>query len=501
MLTREINSRTFGKLGPYNQVQSGLYRSQSGRVYIMGQGRVGGKGEGHLFLDAMCDRFGYQIPVPTIILCDDVFGLPSLPLEGNHQFPPLDQEIVAYVLDIARMIGMPREVVFRSSDVIEDQFCQTAAGIFHSMLAVFDSTDEYYRDVFLQKLHRVASSVMRDDSLVYHAVHGYQTLEPIAILIQKLVGSYWLQGFQDSSFGPHLAGIMNTATPGLIKFSSVLGLGETAVGPAGAGDFIVYDDQGEEILDIDGNRTESMFFSNGGTTSISTGNLSFRQYGSARLCNSRVPMEALLPVAKQLQAEVGQPLDFEWAWVKGEPVYLLQIRPLRQKLAFFPRPEVASQNVLLNTEWAMGQGSTTVSQLIVVDQRQARECFWGDILVDMNKQYPGSLLLFLVDEQNAGYGIGYSTVARSKAVVIANNSARSREHGSGLQHLALNLHDEGRILLYTEGYQIGDKLMGQGELLEEKNDLFGQGATVKVFQLRQPITVAADDEHAWGMIF
>jgi hypothetical protein len=467
----------------------------------MGEGRVGGKGEGHLFLDTMCDRFGYQIPAPTVILCDDVFGLPALPLEDNHRFPPLDQKIVARVLDVARMVGMPSEVALRSSAVIEDQLGQTAAGIFHSELACYEPTNDFYREAFLRKLQTVASSVMGGNSLVYHDVHGYQTLEPIAILMQRLVGSYWLKGFHDDYFGPHLAGVMNTATPGLIKFSAVLGLGNTAVGPSGAGAFIVYDDQGKEILDIDGNITESMFFSNGEAMPISMLNTSFRQYGIASLLYDRTLMEALIPVAQQLQAEVGQPLDFEWAWVKGERVYLLQVRPLKPKLAYLPKPEVASQDVLLDAKWVMGQGTATISQLIVVDPRQARACFWGDILVDINKRYPGSLMLFLVDEQNAGHDIRYSTLARSKAVVIANNPARSREHGSGLQHLALNLHDEGGILLYTESYQIGDRLMGQGELIEERTDMVGDGATVKVFQLSQPLTVAADDEHAWGMIF
>lgn len=500
MTTRSINSRFYGNLGVFRQIAPKLYRNESGRTYLLGEGSVGGKGEGHIFLDRICDRHCFSVPAPTIIVCNDFPGLPPVPLtaERKRQYPKIASDTVKAIIDVARSTGLPKELIMRSSAVIEDQMGQTAAGIFRSLSASLDFTRDtvpaFEITDFAGKINEVAASLTGADSLAYHELRGLLELTPLALLLQPMIGSYW---FNNELYGPHLSGIMNTATPGLVKMATVVGLGEVAVGPAGAGVFCAYSYNGEVQKYQAGLPRFSTFSRRGKPDVVSLFDINFRSVHN-RILDDETAGEQLVPLAVKISEEVGMPLDFEWAWVKGEPVHLLQVRPLKTKQKSFPKPQVSQSQKLLETEWAIGQGEATINHVIIADEREG--VLFRHLIGETAKRYSDNLLLLLRDEQNPANGIKYSTYCWSKAVILADCQA-DRFSGSGLQHLALNIHDEAKIVLYAEGDNFKRTLEKEGKLVEEIPAPYdGQGA-IKVYALNQSVKVAADDENGWGMVY
>lgn len=498
-MIRTIISRTWGRSFDFQEIGPKLYASPSRRVYLIGDGLVGGKGEGLIFLDSVCDRFRFQIPDKSLIACNDFFELPEAPLKTNPIKDQLNQVKIKLLIDTIRQLGFPSTLAIRSSAAIEDQLGQTAAGIFHTSLGNFEFADRWGTMNFAREVQQVIKSAYSSNATTYHDIRGYQTMPPLAIIIQSLVGNCWLQSIP-TYFAPHFSGIFNTATPEKIKFAVVVGFGNATVANTGAGLYLAFDRQGNTVDIREGLRKADSFLD------LKGGQLVDLFY--INLCDSQHHMKAhlydlnidnpLLPIIKLLQQETGFPLDGEWAIMRDKPPYIHQLRPISQKMESFPKPKIAPEQVVFEESWAIGQGEKTIDTLIVADATRGE--YVDPAILELTKKYPRNMLVYLSDLPDPSSQLTYHLFARSPVGCLVSFSNKERWHGSGLQHFALNFRDEEKLFLYSEDRTLPNRLSALGQLIDSRNGPMW-GNKTNVYYLAEPIRVAADDEVPWGMIF
>ncbi|MBI5701308.1 hypothetical protein HZC34_05650 [Candidatus Saganbacteria bacterium] len=117
MAFRVITSEIYGNLGRFERVRPGLFRSESGRVHVLGNGNPNGKGEGTLFLDhaKYTDAVtGYDVP-RSLVVCDDYFGIHPQSVAPPTLVTEFDQRKLDDIFLTLAELKFRNELAMRSS--------------------------------------------------------------------------------------------------------------------------------------------------------------------------------------------------------------------------------------------------------------------------------------------------------------------------------------------------------------------------------------------------
>jgi hypothetical protein len=508
---RVITSKVYGELGRFAATRRpNLYRSPSGRVLVLGEGALGGKGEGTLYLDKAADEMGFRVPGHSLVVCNDHFGIPTLP---KHRVRELDPKKSQELMGILGEEKFPARLAIRSSSVMEDQPGHTAAGLFTT----------HYHDPQRSKgdlwtdLVDVLNSNYAEGALIYQRSRGVVDIPPLPVIIQELVGSE----FKHASmfFFPAMAGVVNTASPGRIKVATMAGFGRLAV--KGFGLLHIFDlslaliEESEHFLSCD--------VMEGGEEKVNPNDRKIEIYHDDGICTMRrlTPLiqSKLAQIAIQLQARIGFPLDIEWALASEgtDHPHLLQVRPLKPKQSL-PKPAILPAEVIFETSEVHGQARHPFSHVIMVDCRTLGIPDAGQ-LERISSFYPDNILMFIghIDQEAP---INVSIVfPHTRAVILcdkASDGSYYYEHRAmarlfqgptprltALQHTALFCADEEKLILYKKsGWE--EFILKIREIARSKEVIISDilsGLKIEVFVLPEPHTIAGSDEDGWGIVY
>ncbi|OGC07894.1 hypothetical protein A3F86_03120 [candidate division WOR-1 bacterium RIFCSPLOWO2_12_FULL_45_9] len=492
--TRNLSSEIYGQLGTFRQLEwSDLWQSESGRVYLLGNGGVGGKGEGAIFLDRTSEELGFMVP-RTLIVCEDFFRIHPQPVENPALLGDLAPQSVSDIIKLLQKLGFSQFLAFRSSAPIEDQIGQTAAGVFSTRFNAKPGDDSAS---FGRNLLEVYNSTYSDVAAAYYQRRGNLKIPPLSVIIQELVGNDWT--YPPSSFFPALAGIVNTASPNKTRVVTVRGFGLTAVSIAGLGITHTFNhDLG--LIGKEGVLPQIYYVdkSEGGMASADA----LPPY-SGRDPQSFIERD-LAKLGLSIQKRIGHPVDVEWALGEDSRPYLLQVRPVKPKAGIVPKPKTSAENILLNTNDVIGRGSKTFNHAIIADLNFEARLPEQDIK-ELFSSYPDALFIYIADVNSRFTPQDLRKLILlygAQAVIVIDRGGEFHKFGSGLQHIALNAADEDTLLLYFAGNTIPDNLVKNlGRRVREIS--FGSTGEdgLEVYKLFQPLYVAADDEYKWGMVY
>ena len=504
-----IDSKTFGKLGPFQQVRYGLLRSESSRIYLLGGGSFGGKGEGVSFLDQVKTNgptFGYSVP-RALILREEYSAIKPQEVGARPIRVELGRLKAEELIGTLKELDFSPELAIRSSAQVEDQIGQTAAGRFATEFHASPLDSEVSKNQFIYKLSRVYNSAYSENALRYWQRGGFTEIPPLSIVIQEVVGNN--SEYCPTYFLPALSGIVNTSSRTVVKISTVLGLGLSAVGDAGLG--ILHK---LPILEDGLSVSHNMNYHDG---ELNTANLfcldretggalqlvheaAVRLFPENKLDKIRWTFPGrqmgLSGMSLSFEQLLGLPVDIEWAsGIKGEPS-LVQIRPI-QKREIISRPQIKREDKIIQSDDVLGYGEKTISHVIYVDYPH------GNVPEEEIKRlcakYRSNMVIVRTDvTANTNFMIRERIFPYTEVVVVSDY-VRGEWHvtGTGMQHFALDLADEGKIFIYTDK---SVKLFrnNRGNLIEETDRRLGG---MSVYGFDRPIRVAADDAFGWGMVY
>lgn len=485
---RVITSKIYGDLGRFTATRRpNLHRSPSGRVYVLGQGALGGKGEGTLFLDQAADSMGFRVPGRSLVVCDDYFGIPA---RDEHAIGELDPQKSRELMDILGEENFPARLAIRSSSVMEDQPGHSAAGRF---LTKYHDTQGPKSDLAADLLE-VINSNYEAAALFYQRSQGMANIPPLPVIIQELVGNEF--EYAPRYFFPALSGIINTASPGKIKVATVSGLGVAAVG-------------GRGLLHTF-NHSLAMPERRGGVPNFIEAIIDGRETRFDSKERAKETVERLSPatqkelarIALKLQREISAPLDIEWALDReGNTPHLLQVRPINPKQRI-PKPDISTDRTLLLTSKVVGQASCVFNHICVLDSPG----FFGypdNQLLKKLESYPDSILICRILVTEITPRVLSRILPYIKALVVLDYF-QEHFHGTGLDHIALFAADEKKVILYS-GEEVGflDQLIRRAKLIEKTSLTSVNEAKdiLRIFELPEPHTIAGSDEDGWGMVY
>ncbi len=484
-----------------------MYRSESGRIYILGNGPLGGKGEGSLFLDRVCDEIGFKIPSPALIVCNDFPQIPEQPVDRPVFIRGLrttgENAPFVGLLAALELAKMRFPAAMRSSfPEIEDRLGSTAAGILSTFF--FDSYKfETGRDpedsIFYKRTGRFYNSAYQPPAAAFCDARGFKAIPPLSAVFQPLIG-YRVRG-KNGLFMTPFSGIVNTATENRIKVCTVSGFGLSAVGSAGLGITRVYDEQ-TNFLSTYGVLTAPLYINmRSGAFEMET-NEEWRAPSTWIYEHDcpEIPLR-LAEIGKRLSEKAGSAMDSEWVYRSYDDLYFHQTRPVRPKAQSIPRPAPNTEKVFFETCDVLGQNTASVSHVIIrmEGSRFAPKSSRKD-LQELDKSYPGSLLICTasIGGWSQKSRLFYDMWARAKAAIIIDRESIHRS-GSGLQHLALTCMDDEKVLLYARDSKLIKTIESLGKLIEAREEDYPAG--VYVYEMPEPLTISADDENGWGMIW
>ena len=507
MTIRKLTSRTWGDLGELRLVQPKLYQSASGRAFLLGSD-PGGKGEGLFCLDKTLKIISsLDAPPRFLVLGKDVSGLPHYSLTGLPGKIDLSPATIVKVINTINEIGFSHTLAIRSSAQVEDQIEHTAAGVFRTEFHGLPLVDEDSIRSFIDKLEAVYASAYSEKAVRFWKWLGYTEIPPLSVIIQEVAGKQW--EYAPRYFLPAISGIANTASRKEVKVATVLGLGPSAVGERGLGILHKF------AIEEDGRGI--------GETRMHRGNLNLSdiyaldlESGNAANISGEVashffPVEYLIklkdnfPVIQLIAAgysqyfekTTGHPVDIEWASRNGTDLSLVQIRPISKK-ATIAKPEVAPENIILNSRGVFGQVQKEYDHIIFLDFSCEVYPQEEDIR-SLSRKYPRGLFIYstrLTQVHNQAFLIN---VLPFTDVLIVQDYEMNHVTGTGMQHLALSCQDEKKSIIYSQDAELYDKIGKLSSLVEVSGD-YSIG-TITVHRPRQPLRLAADDEAGWALLY
>jgi len=513
MAERSISSRFYGNLGVYRQIRSGLYRSASERIHLLGSESVGGKGEGLLVLDNQ-KQAGFDLP-RLLIICSDFFSLPHQQSAGVVPIATLKAEKVSELIDTINGLNFPAALAIRSSAAVEDQVGGTGAGKFATEFHALALDTAESRQRFTAKLLTVCNSAYAPEAVQYWQKHGYTEIPPISVVIQEVVGSKW--AYAPQYFMPAVSGIVNTASRRIVRVSTVLGLGLAAVGDAGLGTLhklpilsdgkSVYHNMGHYFGKLNGNNIFCLDLTAGNAVNLleqaALDNFPEKEVKNLRWRFPDIQM-ALAELGLGFERGFGNPFDLEWASRDGQDISLVQIRPIKKK-DVIARPVVDPGDIIIQSRQVVGYGEKTFDHVIYISSRYYSE----EEVKNLTAKYPKSLIILAtqVVEGFGDYGTGKAIAKRlfpyTEAVIVLDSAEHMR--GTGLQHLALDCADEGKILIYLDressGNNIFKKIRMKTKMVKGRSAGGMFDSTMEAYKFKRPVRLAADDEFDWGMVY
>jgi len=509
MNVRKLTSKIYGNLGEFTLVQPNLYQSSSGRVYLLGNGNPGGKGDGTIFLDkARGSALAYEVP-RSIILCDDFSGIKPQPLSHPQAPVELSQERTTELVNVIKMLGFKPNIAIRSSAQVEDQLGQTAAGVFNTEFhgKALDNEESIKR--FIEKLLSVYNSAYSERAVRFWERLGYFEIPPISVIIQELVGKQWK--YAPQYFLPAISGITNTSSRKVVRVATVLGLGLSAVGEKGLGILhkLPIEEDGLRVGsnigyfkgDLNDSDIWALALENGNAVHIfgeSTAQL-FPNHYLKDLCWTfpKIQMK-VADLGLHFEKMIGHPVDIEWASEDGKQLSLIQIRPITKK-AVIAKPVVAPENIILSSEDVFGQIEREYDLVIVLDSsfltyRQSEEIEF------ISKKYPNSLFIFSTNLKQVHDKVIVEYILPFADGIIVQDFESDHSLGTtGMQHLALSCSDDRKSIIYTHSYDLEEKIRARSRSIERINYSFTGKTTV--YKPHQPIRLAADDEQDFAMLY
>ncbi|MBI5699003.1 hypothetical protein HZC35_01660 [Candidatus Saganbacteria bacterium] len=487
---RVITSKIYGELGRFAATRRpNLYRSPSGRVLVLGEGALGGKGEGTAYLDRNAGKGKYKVPRQSLVICDDYFGIPA----GNARIKRLDPQKVADLSEILQEAGFPARLAIRSSSVLEDQPGHSAAGRF---LTKYRDSEARYTDL-VSDLLEVLNSNYDHPALIFQRSLGVTEAPPLPVIIQELVASEFT--YAPRHFFPLLSGIINTASPGMIKIATVPGLGSAAVG--GKGLLHIFDpsllllkERGviPNFIDVLHNGLDFKYNSEGRAHEIITKSSPHLQRRLAR-------------IALRLQKRIGSPLDIEWALnQEGDKPYLLQVRPLTPK-GNLPRPNISAERTLLSTREVVGQAAHTFTHICIIDFPGLLG-YPSEQLLKKMVSYPDSILICRIWVTQTAPQVLSRLLPYAASLIVLDSAQYDHAGGvsTGIDHVALFAADEKKVILYS-GVEAGflEQIQRGARLIDKAGQVHRGKLTdvLKIYKLSEPLTIAGSDEDGWGMIY
>ena len=505
MNCRTISSKVFGNLGQFQAVGKNLYRSESGRIHLLG------KNEGLLFLDQARDEIGvYQVP-HTLVVCDDYFNLPVQSVKHPQEIQGLNRTKIALLIKILSDLGFPTAVAIRSSAIIEDQIGRAGAGKFKTDYATWDYLTHLEIEGFANKLRGVLNSTYGGEGLELFQKSGCQAIPPMPIAVQDLVGDNWED--HPSLFFPPLAGIINTSFVHKVKVNAVLGFGLSAVQDEGMGVTIIFNDRTllDSMLEGPANLNSLLYYFD-----LVKGQMkevfipdSFSEVFRSELYrlwreefrSSREDV-VLANLALLLEERAGAPLDIEWAWLRNGERYFLQARPLKRR-KLIPRPAIGQEKIMLESDSVIGQDLGSYSHIVVVRSGgSSLSEDEGQLIKEACEAYPNCLIVFKskIEKNQGKRSIRKFILPYANAVLVVDEKEHGKSGGSGLQHLALNCIDEEKAIVHTEDASIVWRLEEISKLRETKI-MDKKDVEISAYELPQPLHLAANDEDGWGLLY
>ena len=500
---RKIISNIYGELGTFKRVKPSLYRSQSGRVHLLGLGQVGGKAGGTIYLDKMSLDMGYRTPGHSLVVCNDYFGLPPQPVKTPVKINQIAFAKVERLVDIINELGFTLPIAVRSSSPLEDQIGSTAAGVFSTQFCHRPQKNEASIIEFGQRILAVVNSNYTDKAKNYYRIKGYSDIPPISLIIQEVIGNEW--SYAPSYYFPLVSGIINTATEGIIKIVAFAGLGIGAVDGDGLGyvysydktDFSKYSDQRiahHQLWYFDVNKGDVAPISRE-RDSIKNRELMDRFYEGLTEMIGGHPLQLIMLAARH-EKNLGLPVDIEWALDKEMVPTLLQIRPLKAKMYNLQTPIVEGDKLLFSSEDVLGQGKIAFKYVIHV---LGQFIDLGERLELLHAKYPDSLIV-IEDAVCDGFDdiMLESVLPHGKAFAVVE-SFPNHPNRSGIDHFCLNCADLDVVLMYAKNLSMLDSLTAEAKLIESINK--HDWEKIKIYEMNSTVHMAVDDENALGMIY
>src|SRR3989339_59433 len=509
MNVRIIATAAYGQLGPFKKISPGLYRSVSGRVHIVGEGNIGGKAEGLAFLD----QNNFPIPGRTLFVADDFLGLPNVDIRDRFLLCQADLARINYLISAINMIGFPTPIAIRSSSTVEDQLGDSQAGAFHSTIFGKPLSPGAMNQEFTIALLEVLNSSYGYGRNAYLR-RCFTEIPPLPVIIQELIGRQW--SFVPNVFFPALSGIVNTATPDKVKVQTVFGFGEAAVRwglgmvhefcgdlqaqPAVTGQF-----NGEVCrLNLqtglpDMPDPDFMYDPN---------KMSANYPEIVALYRQKAPelQRGVAQKAFALSQQLGKALDLEWALGESE-VLFTQVRPIKRKKANMARPAVAPENIYFQTNKILGQGQVEVKNIIFISGEMSEVLSVMDDIRRICRQFPDSLIVWgtRVKPLVTRDILHDYLIHLAKSVLVWDYYGDDGLHhqsgpGTGLAHLALEIYDREKVIIYSDKSALVEQLLNLGRDVSESPSS-SKGAMIEVKELPFTLQIAGDDESGWGLIY
>ncbi|MBI5700156.1 hypothetical protein HZC35_07640 [Candidatus Saganbacteria bacterium] len=509
MNSRAVESKTYGNFGQFPKVENRWHKSPSGRIHLLGEERIGGKTEGLLFLDRSTVQVpGYQLPERTLVVCNDFFGIGRRPVDNPLPVEGLGAEKLAELFDVMEKMKFSPVVAVRSSALIEDQLGWPGAGKFHTDFFGKALTSPEAKSAFIQKLLGVINSSYTGEGLAHWKSCGFSEIPPMEVIIQEVVGNSWQ--YAPRYFFPAVAGIVNTAYRKSVRISVVVGLGVSAVSSEGLG--LLY-----KLPILEGGK-RVYHNMNHSTGKLNLDDVSCIDLSSDNMIRLRGPEADKLSVkellkgqdwffppidpgemALALERQCGQALDIEWASRDGRELTMVQARPINKR-AIIARPEIATEKIILETDQVDGVGEREFSHAILFDHPFGSPN--RNLIKNLLAKYPNS---FVVYGTNIARSITqeqiFERILPFTDVLVIKDLESYHMHGTGLQHIFLELVETGKIILFTRKGMF-DGFNNHGKIVETVMDPIGlPDGDFKVFQFNSPVKVAVDDEHDMGMVY
>lgn len=508
MTVCKLSSKIWGDLGELRQVQANLYRSASGRAYLLG-GNPGGKAEGLFSLDKNREVMpGLEVP-RFLVLGNDVSGLPHYSIARPPETIDLDPATIVKVINTINDIGFSHALAIRSSAQVEDQIGQTAAGVFQTEFHGLPLVEEDSIRSFINKLESVYASAYTERAVHFWKRLGHNEIPPISVIIQECVGKQW--EYAPRYFLPALAGITNIASRKLVKAATVVGFGLSAVDHRGLGILhklpIIGD--GTHVYHARNKYKGKLNIDDLQCLDLSSGNLVGLSYERAE---KMFPKEFL----KQLQWNFpgiqmdtahlallyenmyGHAVEVEWASTDGVNPVIVQIRPI-QKKGLIAIPDIPAGDIIFKSDSIFGQADKKYDHIIQIDFPLSTFPEDKDIQ-SLSIKYPNSLFVYTTYIATGNDLAIANDILPYIDGLIVQDSNRDHITGTGLQHLALSCYDERKAIVWTDDNKIFRRIQVNSEQIE-RVAIYGDFAGYSVYKPKSPVRLAGDDEQAFAMLY
>ncbi len=525
---RSVNSPVWGNLGKFYASRTGVYCGRSGRLVVLGEGDLGGKGLGTVALmntDLSGENRMYSSP-RSLVVCNDWFGVKPQSFASPNLFEVAPKDRLDEIYRLMAALNFSPYVAIRSSSLIEDSFLagqgveRTGAGRFSTDMHVLDLNDDLSRSRFEQKILGVINSAYAPKAMEYWQQCGVTEIPPIALVIQEAIGNRWKHA--PGYFFPAVAGMANTAFRRSGYTHLVNGFGMVAVDENQGILFkkrVSREQWGEIVNDetaLSGEPNRSAYALDERTSDlvrIEDADALFPPLFKDYLKMSMFPRDAVhlcLAIEKNMKVEAG--VDLEFASPDARLLFAVQARPL----ALRPPVEIPAGIRLFQTDECLGSGIQTYEQILHVRAAHA-QIFPIEPILELQKQFPQALV---VVSTNVHLPENPDELAKAKrlhqypgewlepllkvagGVAVFDRNAHLR---LGITHLDLLFRELGKLIVYFS--EADQAIVPHDEILAREgftpiadtrfaNDLY----TVQMLNAPWPIQLACDDDAGWGLL-